>query len=86
MKVKVEDLKKVDLVKTSCPYGVEIEIEGLGALVMQTPCINGLLSGIATAYAILSNTVVFENEEFLQKITLLELNLTKKFVKVRVAT
>ena len=78
------NLENVDLVRTICPLGTEIEIEGVGRLKVQIPCFNGLLSGIATVLAMLTKKPVFEGEDFLRSITVLELDTKKKFVKVRI--
>lgn len=79
------DLSKIDLVRTHCPLGTRIEIEGLGGLAVAIPCINGLLSGIATTYAILNGRPVLENEEFLKRITLIDLDVGERRIKVRIA-
>jgi len=78
------NLANIDLVRTNCPPGTEIEIEGLGTLKVDFPCLNGLLSGIAAVYAIMTRRLVFENEDFLRWITLLKFDAKKKFVKVRI--
>lgn len=79
------DLENVDLVRTPCPHGTKIEIEGLGEMMANFHCENGLLSGIAAVLAMLQGYPVFEDEDFLRRVTLLDLDIQKRSIKVRIA-
>ena len=80
------NLEEIDLVRTKCPPETQIEIEGFGKMAVSGPCENGLLSAVATVYVVLTGKAVYEDANFLRRITLLELDCKNKFVKVRVAS
>ena len=76
------DLQKVNLVKTPCPRGTVIEIEGYGKLTNEA---SNLLFGIADAYCCFTGRSIIASKDFSQKITVLDLNPEKKSIKVRIA-
>lgn len=77
-------LADVDLVRTACPKGTTIAIEGVCQYCLTSPHKN-LLEGIVYVWYEFKNEVVGNNKHFMHRITLLEFDAGKKLVKVRIA-
>ncbi len=78
------DLTAIDLFATECPLGLTVEIEGKGKLEVEIPRIN-LITGIAHVLVIFTGKQIFPDKEFASRITLLECDEKRKFIKVRIA-
>ena len=73
------DLNKINLMEIPCPHDTTIEIVGIGTLPVGTS--DNLLAGIYEVYWALGGKEI-EELVFLAKITLLDYDPAKKFVKV----
>lgn len=79
------DLNQVDLVNTMIPKGgIEIEIDGLGKLKVELPNY-GLIAEIAQVYTIKCGKSTSATPDFLDRITVLELNIEQPYIKVAIA-
>ncbi len=78
------NLAEVDLVRTICPPGTQIEIENVGAFSVDIPNLS-LVAGIGHVYALLTREPVLVDDAFLQRVTLTGLDVEKFEVKVRIA-
>ncbi len=79
------NLADVDLQATICPRGLAIEIQGYDALEFDLPN-ESLLTAIAHVYVIRSGKSVPLTIDLLRKITILELDVINKFIKVAIAS
>lgn len=78
------DLQNIDFERTLCPRGLTVEIEGRAPRVLDLPpmCLG---AGIAHAYAIAARVPVVNVAEFLNRVTVLEFDVERKRIKVRIA-
>ncbi|MCL5071067.1 MAG: hypothetical protein M1308_09245 [Actinobacteria bacterium] len=77
-------LGDIDIRNTRCPEGFVIEIEGYNRLPMDINPVS-LLIAICHGYYIVTGIFVSNQVEFLKRITVLEFDENKKFIKVRIA-
>ena len=81
------NLTDVDLTQLPCPRDTIVDIEELGRERVPIPC-ECLRDGIGVVYSLLSGKATLVDENFQQRITLLEINKENRFhplVKVRIA-
>lgn len=74
-----DDLRNVDLVRTICPSGTTIAIEGMGSYGAENM---SLYDAILAVYVVLSNGQTLLNAR-VDMITLLELDEDNRFIRVR---
>ena len=78
------DLSEIDLVATSCPKGTTIEIEGVGK--MEVDLINtNLIGGIGHVLTIFTCKPTFINDDFEKRITVTDLDIERRYLKVRIS-
>ncbi len=78
------DLSTIDLVATRCPVGTTVEIEGVGKLGVDLPGMN-LIGGIGHVLTIFTRKATIVNGNFESRITVTDLDIGKKYIKVKIA-
>ena len=75
---------ELDLVNTLCPVGIQIEIVGFEK---KACCLQGvsLFGAISNTFFILTPHTMLADEHFLKRITVLEFDPQKQYIKVRIA-